>query len=155
MAGELGVPLGTLSYHTRLLRDLGWIELVRTAQRRGALEHFYRVVVRPFLDDEQWERLPAGVRRRLAALTVGQILRAAASAASEGGFDRPGVHVDRVQLELDEQGWRELSDVLTGVLEDAARIQRASNARRSADEPRKPERSELAILHFAGPWGGF
>jgi hypothetical protein len=155
MAAEFGVPLGTLSYHTRLLRDLGWIELVRTVPRRGAVEHFYRASVRPFLDDEQWERLPAGVRRRLAALTVDQILRAAASAAGSGGFDRPGVHIDRVQLELDEQGWRELSEALTAVLAQAARIQEASNARRSAGDAPIPQRSELASLHFAGEGGGF
>jgi DNA-binding transcriptional ArsR family regulator len=155
MAGEFGVPLGTVSYHTRLLRDLGWIELVRTEPRRGALEHFYRVVVRPFVDDEQWKRLPTGVRRRLAALTVDQILQAAAGAASAGGFDRPGVHVDRMQLELDEQGWAELSDALTGVLDQAARIQEASNARRSPDRSATPERSVLAMLHFASPWGDF
>jgi DNA-binding transcriptional ArsR family regulator len=155
MAAEFGVPLGMLSYHTRLLRDLGWIELVRTVPRRGAIEHFYRASVRPFLDDAQWERLPEGVRRRLAALTVDQILQAAASAAGAGGFDRPEVHIDRVQLELDDQGWRELSEVLTGVLDEAARIQEASNARRSSRDAPRPERSELAILHFAGEWGGF
>src|SRR5918999_5780507 len=70
MAAELGVPLGTLSYHTRLLRDLGWIELVRTEPRRGAVEHFYRAVVRPFIDDAQWRQLPVSVRRHLSASTV-------------------------------------------------------------------------------------
>jgi DNA-binding transcriptional ArsR family regulator len=47
IAVELGVPLGTLSYHTRMLRDAGWIELVREVPRRGAVEHFYRAVRRP------------------------------------------------------------------------------------------------------------
>ncbi len=31
-----------LAYHIRVLRQLGFIELVETRQRRGALEHFYR-----------------------------------------------------------------------------------------------------------------
>jgi DNA-binding transcriptional ArsR family regulator len=47
IAAELDVPLGTLSYHTRLLRDAGWIELVREVPRRGAVEHFYRAVRLP------------------------------------------------------------------------------------------------------------
>ena len=54
IATELGVPLGTLSYHTRLLRDHGWIELVREVPRRGAVEHFYRAVVQP---DARWMTL--------------------------------------------------------------------------------------------------
>ena len=68
IAAELDVPLGTLSYHTRLLRDAGWIELVREVPRRGAVEHFYRAVAHPWIEDAQWERLPLGVRRRLATM---------------------------------------------------------------------------------------
>jgi len=42
IASELGAPLGNVSYHVRELFRLGLIELVRTAPRRGAVEHFYR-----------------------------------------------------------------------------------------------------------------
>src|SRR5262245_33576712 len=93
IAAELDVPLGTLSYHTRLLRDAGWIELVREVPRRGAVEHFYRAVERPFLDDTQWGDLPLGLRRRLASMTIGEVLRSASAAAGGGGFDEPGAHV--------------------------------------------------------------
>jgi DNA-binding transcriptional ArsR family regulator len=149
IAAELGVPLGTLSYHTRLLRDSGWIELVREVPRRGAVEHFYRAVVRAHVDDAQWEQLPLGIRRRLASMTVGQVLRTASAAAAAGGFDQAGAHVDRLPLELDDQGWSELSEVLSGVLEEAGRIQERSNERRSSREPGARRASELAILHYA------
>jgi DNA-binding transcriptional ArsR family regulator len=153
IAAELGVPLGTLSYHTRLLRDAGWIELVREVPRRGAVEHFYRAVVRPEIDDAHWERLPVGVRRRLASMTVGQVLRSAATAATTGGFDLSGAHVDRVPLELDEQGVKELSDVLATTLEEALRIQQQATERRAA-EPAATRSSVLAILHFDTPDDG-
>lgn len=149
IAAELGVPLGTLSYHTRLLRDAGWIELVREVPRRGAVEHFYRAVVRPRVDDVQWERLPLAIRRRLASMTVGQVLRAASEAATAGGFDEPGAHADRLPLELDDEGWKELTEALVGVLHEAARIQERSNARRSSREPGALRASELAMLHYA------
>jgi len=149
IAGELGVPLGTLSYHTRLLRDAGWIELVREVPRRGAVEHFYRAIQRPYLDDAQWEALPVGVRRRLAAMTIGQVLQTAGEAVDAGHLDRAGAHVGRVTMELDEQGWEELSALLTGTLEEAARIQTRSNERRSSRAPDAVQPSELAILHFA------
>jgi DNA-binding transcriptional ArsR family regulator len=42
LAVELGKPLGVVSYHVRMLRDYGMVELVRTEPRRGALQHFYR-----------------------------------------------------------------------------------------------------------------
>jgi DNA-binding transcriptional ArsR family regulator len=149
IASELGVPLGTLSYHTRLLRDAGWIELVREVPRRGAVEHFYRAVVRPWIDDTQWEKLPLGVRRRLASLTVGQVLQSASQAAAAGGFDESSAHVDRLPLELDEAGWRELSELLRETLEAATEIQERSNERRSSRAPGAVSASELAILHYA------
>lgn len=44
MARELdGTTLGQVSYHVRALVTAGLLELVSTAPRRGALEHFYRV----------------------------------------------------------------------------------------------------------------
>jgi DNA-binding transcriptional ArsR family regulator len=59
MSRALDVPLATVSHHTRVLRDLGYVELARTEPRRGAMEHYYRAVAAPFLDDEHC----AGVAR--------------------------------------------------------------------------------------------
>ncbi len=42
VARRLDVDVSHLAYHIRVLRQLGFIELVETRQRRGALEHFYR-----------------------------------------------------------------------------------------------------------------
>jgi DNA-binding transcriptional ArsR family regulator len=146
VAGELGAPLGTVSYHVRMLRDEGWLELTRTEQRRGAVEHFYRAIQRPFVDDAAWERLPLAVRRQLAGQTLGLIVNDAAEAARTGGFDAPGSHVDRVRLALDEAGWKELSSALVGVLDEVARIQERSNARAAGGAVRT---SQLAVLHHA------
>src|SRR5215207_2028461 len=65
LAAELGEPLGNVSYHTRVLAQLGCIELVSTTQRRGALEHYYRAVMRPYFDDAAWARIPVSTRRAL------------------------------------------------------------------------------------------
>lgn len=43
LAAEARVPLGTLSYHVRLLVKARIIRLADTQQRRGAIEHFYRL----------------------------------------------------------------------------------------------------------------
>jgi predicted transcriptional regulator len=44
IAGKLGVDVRSIAYHVRVLRELGCIELIDTQQRRGAIEHIYRVV---------------------------------------------------------------------------------------------------------------
>jgi DNA-binding transcriptional ArsR family regulator len=46
LASQLGVPLGTMSYHVRCLAALGLLELVSSRPRRGALEHLYRLTAR-------------------------------------------------------------------------------------------------------------
>lgn len=47
LAAELGASLGVVSYHVRMLRDYGMVELVRMEPRRGALQHYYRAVEHP------------------------------------------------------------------------------------------------------------
>jgi DNA-binding transcriptional ArsR family regulator len=42
IAKAAGVPVANASYHVRQLHDAGLLQLVDTAARRGAIEHFYR-----------------------------------------------------------------------------------------------------------------
>lgn len=46
IAEELDLDVRGVAYHVRVLRELGCIEMVETQQRRGAVEHIYRVVDR-------------------------------------------------------------------------------------------------------------
>ncbi|MBS1883522.1 MAG: helix-turn-helix transcriptional regulator [Actinobacteria bacterium] len=41
IAGVLDEPLGNVSYHVKTLLEYGWLDLVKTEPRRGAVEHFY------------------------------------------------------------------------------------------------------------------
>lgn len=149
IASELGSPLGVVSYHVRILRDAGWLALVRAEPRRGAVEHFYRPEGPPFVDDTRWERLPLAVRRRLAGQTVGEILEVAAEAAQRGGFDGARAHVSRLPLRLDDEGWGELAKLLAEALDAAWAIQRRSDERAASGSASPPEPSQLAILHHA------
>src|SRR5215211_7397890 len=95
LSQELGDPLGNVSYHVRILRELDCVELVRTEQRRGALEHYYKATAQPWLDDKQWARLPAAFRRKTLGRTLSEILESASDASEAGGFDDPGVTAAR------------------------------------------------------------
>lgn len=46
IAEKLGLDVRCIAYHVRVLNELGCIELAETHQRRGALEHVYRVTAR-------------------------------------------------------------------------------------------------------------
>src|ERR687895_190138 len=79
--------LPNVSYHVRALQDLGCIELVDTAQRRGAIEHYYRAVVRPFFSDRDWKRLPRSGRQAISGTALEVIWEDVADAVNAGSFD--------------------------------------------------------------------
>jgi DNA-binding transcriptional ArsR family regulator len=147
LARELDEPLPTVSHHMRVLRDLGCVELTRTEPRRGAVEHYYRPVLRPVLDDRQWTKLPRSVRRGLAAQLLQRVWEEASAAAASGGFDDATARVNRLPLKLDEEGRRELSAALNALVAEAEAIQERSQAR--VGEGGEAEGSELAVVHFA------
>src|SRR5215210_1939964 len=65
--------LPNVSYHVRALLELGCIELVDTAQRRGAIERYFRGIVRPFLSDRGWEKLPQSGRQAVSEVALQMI----------------------------------------------------------------------------------
>jgi DNA-binding transcriptional ArsR family regulator len=149
LARELGLPLGRVSYHIRLLHDLGAIELVATEPRRGALEHFYRAVASAWFGEGDWARLPRSARRGILGHNLQQIFSWVTSAAEDGGFDHATSEVLRTSLELDDQGREEVSRLARDALERARAIGAASAERRAAAGDAPPLVStELTILHF-------
>jgi DNA-binding transcriptional ArsR family regulator len=148
LARELDLPLGRVSYHIRLLNDLGAIELVRTEPRRGALEHFYRAVTTVWFSEADWQKLPRSARRGILGQNLQHIFGSVTAAADAGGFDSASSVVLRAPLELDEQGQSELADLLRETMERAREINLRAADRRSNGNGVTTSASELAILHY-------
>ena len=147
LAVELGAPLGVVSYHVRMLRDYDCVELVRTEPRRGALQHFYRAIARPTLDEDQWRTLPSGLRGELAGETIQELVTDLAAAADAGALEDPEIVLTRTPLELDEKAWKKLNKLLAKTHEQALAIAEESAARHNeGDTSVFP--TELAVLHF-------
>jgi DNA-binding transcriptional ArsR family regulator len=137
LAKKLDEPLTNVSYHVRMLHDLGCIELVDTEPRRGALEHYYRAVVRPFFGDRDWKRLPRNARGSISDAVLQLVWEDAAEAIKGGLFDeREDRHLSRSVLSIDEKGWNDLHDLLAQTLDRAMQIQAdsASRASKNGDE---------------------
>lgn len=145
LARELGLPLGRVSYHIRLLADLGAIELVRTEPRRGALEHFYRAVTRGWFSEEDWARLPRSARRGIVGQSLQRIFSDVTAAVDSGGFDGPASQVRSTSLELDERGLEDVNAVLASTAERLSQINAESADRRAGADG---VTTELALLHF-------
>ena len=135
LAKKLDEPLTNVSYHVRMLHDLGTIELVETEPRRGALEHYYRAVVRPFFADREWKRLPKNARGSISDAVLQLVWEDAAEAIKSGLFDeREDRHLSRTVLQVDREGWEELNELLVDVIDRAMQIQADSASRASKDD---------------------
>jgi len=151
LAAELGEPIGNVSYHTRILARLGCVELVKTKQVRGAVEHYYRAVVRPVFSDDDWAELPLSVRKSLAGTVLTEIADDIGGSANEGGFDRDDVHLSRTPLVLDKPGWSELNTLLQELSERALAIQAQSADRLQNDGSESSEAAALVLMLFEAP----
>jgi DNA-binding transcriptional ArsR family regulator len=127
---QIDERLPNVSYHVRALLDLGCIELVDTAQRRGAVEHYYRAVVRPFFSDRDWKRLPRSGRQAISDAALKIVWEDVSQALQEGTFEsRPDRHLSHNDVTLDDEGWKEVAKLLNGMIGDVERIASASAAR--------------------------
>jgi DNA-binding transcriptional ArsR family regulator len=153
MAKEFDESLPLVSYHVRILRELDCIELVRTTPRRGAIEHHYRALTRPYLDDEDWAQLPPSARKAVSNTVLTKALGDVREAVRTGSFDaRPDRFLAYAPLMLDEEGWRGLGDRLTELLNWAIEEQANSAGRLQEGQSGGPEvRARLTLLKYSAP----
>lgn len=130
MALELNQSLGNVAYHVKELVRFKCAELVDTRQVRGATEHFYRAIRRPYFQDEDWVSLPLGARQGISSAVLQMVAKDASNSLDEGAFDRRGDrHLSRTPLVLDERGWREMNGMLNAMVEKALDMQAEAAAR--------------------------
>jgi DNA-binding transcriptional ArsR family regulator len=147
LSDELGAPLQNVSYHVRELAKLGLIKLVRTTQRRGAIEHHYKAVAAPHVSDEAWSELPPIVRHRMTAAGLSEIFKHVNDAAAGGGFTADDAHLSRTQLVLDAKGRKALTKELEATIARVDRIQEQARKRLGNDHAEE-ERMTLVMLRF-------
>jgi DNA-binding transcriptional ArsR family regulator len=151
IAEQIDERLPNVSYHVRALLDLDCIELVRTAQRRGAIEHYYRAVVRPFFSDRDWKRLPRSGRQAISDVALQIIWEDVSEAIQAGTFEeRPDRHLSHNALVLDEQGWNDMTELFACMLADLERIGAAS-ASRLSQSGEEGINSKAVLMHFEAP----
>lgn len=150
LARALDEPLGNTSYHVKVLEDCGAVELVGTQPVRGALEHIYRATARPYIEDDHWATLPVSVRRQVFDSILQGAWEHIVEAAGAGGLDDPQTHITWTKLELDDQGYGAIADLLNATLERALEIKAESMGRLVAlpEEEREARTTELTIFHY-------
>ncbi|HKT82308.1 MAG TPA: winged helix-turn-helix domain-containing protein [Solirubrobacterales bacterium] len=111
IAKMIGEGVSKVGHHVKELFDSGCIEFVGTEQRRGATEHFYRAIARPFISDEEARRLPEETKREFAALILQAIMAEGLASLRAGKMDSDDdIWMSWRSVNLDEQGRREVAD---------------------------------------------
>lgn len=148
LARELNVPVNYIAYHVRQLEKYDCVELVKTAPRRGATEHWYRATRRGYFRDEEWMRVPLSLREPLVRTVLTKLGEDVSTSIDDGKFEgRADRHCTHTSGLVDEEGWSEVQDLLTEMLERYLAIQAASRER-SGDSDEPMVRMGVSLIGF-------
>jgi DNA-binding transcriptional ArsR family regulator len=148
LAIALNEEVGNVSYHVKQLLKMEAIELVSERPVRGAVEHFYRAVKRPLVNDEQFAALSLEERLQFARHILQLSTADAATALDATTFgQRPDHHISRLPVLVDEEGWKELGEIYGEALQRTLDVQAASTER-MASEPDLPTIPATVITMF-------
>lgn len=148
IAAELETGLSHVAYHTRALDRCGCLELVQTAQRRGATEHFYKARPRAFIGNQTWRSVPPSIRGAVSAASLQTFMDKAISALEAGTMDeREDTTFSWMPLHLDEQGWQEVTSILRDATDRVMHAQQESNRR--VQDSDYDERAISAVVALA------
>lgn len=133
IAAEIDIPLSNVSYHVRVLDELGLVEIREEESVRGSVAHFYRAVERPLIHNPDWEKLSPRVRSAFSSYVIETLTSDAASSLQAGIFDRrEDRHLTRTPLLLDERGWRKVTAIQIKALNGILKEQTAAASRLSS-----------------------
>jgi DNA-binding transcriptional ArsR family regulator len=146
-------PLGNVAYHARVLEKSGCIKQVRTARRRGAVEHFFRAVPRSYIGHQEWRKMPPSVRAAFSEATVQTFVNRIAAALEAGTIDRRAeTTLTWLTLAVDQIGWAEVAEILQDTLARVQAVHERSEARMQiSGEEATAVVVGLAAFEAAGP----
>lgn len=130
LSDDLDAGLSHVAYHTRALDKCGCLELVDTAQRRGATEHFYKAAPHSFIGDRIWRRVPRALLGGVSGATLQSFMDRAVAALEAGTIDgREDTTLYWTPVLLDQQGWDEVTATMKETIAKVLAIQDQSRSR--------------------------
>jgi DNA-binding transcriptional ArsR family regulator len=151
IARERNEPIPNVSYHFRVLKELGCIEVSRETPARGSTEHFYRRTKAVVFDDEHWLQLPEEARRIIASTTVKDLFGRMTEAVKAGTFtSREGTHITWKSKLLDAQGWTESMEILANAYDELEQVEERAEER-LAESGEQGLMATVALTGFESP----
>lgn len=88
LSQELKEGLSQVSYHIKVLKDYSMIEMVKTAPRRGAVEHYYRASEKVFVPAWLMKMIPKSAQQQMFGDVLADIEQDVGTALEKGTFDQ-------------------------------------------------------------------
>lgn len=130
LSEQLEIGLTHVAYHTRALDRWGCLELVDTAQRRGATEHFYTAQPDSFVGCRGWRTVPRPVRGGVSGASLQTFMDKAVGALQAGTIDgREDTTFTWMPVRLDQRGWDEITAIMQKASDRVLDAQRRSRQR--------------------------
>ena len=125
--GELAIGIGEtrskVRYHARKLIEAGLIEVAGKRPTRGTAETLYRPALSLVVHDGEFRELGPQEWRRFSERTITLAVHAILASLRSGRFeDRADGTAVHMQMIVDEQGWKEMSKLHLGILENTERV---------------------------------
>jgi DNA-binding transcriptional ArsR family regulator len=135
IASLLDLTIPVVSHHVKKLVRLGMVELVEARDVGGVIQHVYRAVVRPVVDNEEWKKLSLAERQRFSIWIVQLILADAARSFDAALFDaHSNNHLSRTAMVVDQRGFDEVAQIQDRALAEIFEAQALSGERIAGGE---------------------
>lgn len=143
--------LSLVSYHFRELEKEGCLKVVASIPRRGAIEHVYEGKTRIYFTDAEFEEMPRAQRQKLSRISFQGLVARADGAMRANTFDsRTDRHLAWMPMQLDKQGWDELTTALAACFGEVEQIRHDAKDRlATSDEESIPV--TFGMLGFESP----
>jgi DNA-binding transcriptional ArsR family regulator len=152
ISGDIDAGLSHVAYHTRALDKCGCLELVDTAQRRGATEHFYKASPHSFIGDRIWRRVPRALLGGVSGATLQSFMDRAVAALEAGTIDgREDTTLHWMPVLLDEQGWDKVTVTMKETVNKVLAIQAESRGRITKRKGRGAISAIIGVASFETP----
>lgn len=152
ISDDLETGLSHVAYHTRALDKCGCLELVDTAQRRGATEHFYKASPHSFIGDRIWRRVPRALLGGVSGATLQSFMDRAVAALEAGTIDeREDSTLYWMPVLLDEQGWNKVTAAMEETVDKVLVIQEESRERIARRKGRGAISAIIGVASFETP----
>lgn len=150
-ARQRGEPVSNLSYHFRLLEELGCIEVALERPVRGSVEHIYRRIKRFMFSDRDWLIMPDEARQIVASTILRDFIGRVTQALQAGTFTaREDVHITWRPLSLDEEGWADVTGILGQAFEDISKVE-VSAIERMRESGEESMEATVGLVGFESP----